>query len=115
MIRVEGRIFFGNTERVLDLVKPLVEARDPKIIVLDCSAIFDFEYSALKMLSEVEKRVRSRGAELWLAALNPQALRGVERSALGAALGRERMLLDLEHAASRYRGEASPDGKHLQS
>src|SRR3954471_6039981 len=103
MVRVEGRIFFGNTERVLDLVKPLVEAHDPKVIVLDCSAIFDFEYSALKMLGEVEKRVRDGGAELWLAALNPNAGRGVERSPLGQALGRERMFFDLEHAVDRYR------------
>ena len=103
MVRVEGRIFFANAERVLDLLAPLVEAADPKVIVLDCSAIFDLEYSALKMLGEAEERVRSRGAELWLAALNPEPRRVMERSPLGKALGRERMFFDLEHAAAQYR------------
>jgi high affinity sulfate transporter 1 len=108
MVRVEGRIFFGNAERVLDLLTPLVRAAGPKVIVLDCSAIFDLEYSALKMLAEAEERVRSHGAELWLAALNPEPRRVVERSALGKALGHERMFFDLEHAVERYRarGEA---------
>jgi SulP family sulfate permease len=103
LVRVEGRIFFGNTERVLDLVAPLVAAASPRVIVLDCSAIFDLEYSALKMLGEADERVRSHGgAELWLAALNPEARRVVERSPLGKALGRERMFFDLEHATARY-------------
>ena len=103
LVRVEGRIFFGNAERVLDLVAPLVAAASPRVIVLDCSAIFDLEYSALKMLGEADERVRSHGgAELWLAALNPEARRVVERSPLGKALGRERMFFDLEHATARY-------------
>jgi SulP family sulfate permease len=103
MIRVEGRIFFGNTERVLDLVAPLVEAANPRVLVLDCSAIFDLEYSAVKMLSEAEERARSRGGELWLAALNPEAKRVVRRSPLGKALGPERMFYDLGHAVDRFR------------
>jgi sulfate permease, SulP family len=103
MVRVEGRIFFGNAERVLDLATALAQGVDAKVFVLDCSAIFDLEYSALKMLGEAEERVRSRGGELWLAALNPEPRRVVERSALGKALGRERMCLDLEHAVAQYR------------
>ncbi len=102
MIRLEGRIFFANTERVLDLVGPLVAAANPKVLVLDCSAIFDVEYSALKMIAEAEERARKRGGELWLAALNPDVRRVVERSPLGKALGRERMFFDLEHAAAKY-------------
>jgi len=103
MIRVEGRLFFGNTERVLDAVRPLVEAARPRVLVLDCSAIFDLEYSALKMLAEAEEGARRRGGELWLTALNPGARRVLERSPLGRVLGHERMLFDLEHAVDRYR------------
>jgi high affinity sulfate transporter 1 len=102
LVRVEGRMFFGNTERVLDLVAPLVQARSPRVIVLDCSAIFDLEYSALKMLSEVEARIRKLGAQLWLAALNPEVRGVVARSPLGKALGHERMLLDLEDGVERF-------------
>jgi SulP family sulfate permease len=103
MVRLEGRLFFGNTERVLDLVAPLVEAANPRVVVLDCSAIFDVEYSAVKMLSEAEARARRRGRELWLAALNPTVRRVVERSPLGKALGPERMFYDLDHAVERFR------------
>ena len=102
MTRVEGRIFFVNAQHVLDLLAPLVHAAGPKVIVLDCSAILDLEYSALKMLGEAEERVRSHGATLWLAALNPEPRRVVERSPLGKALGHERMFFDLEHAVTHY-------------
>ncbi len=108
MVRVEGRVFFGNAERIVDVIAPLIQAAHPQVLLLDCSAIFDIEYSALKMITEAEERVRSRGGELWLAALNPQARRVVERSALGAALGRERMFFDLEHAVARYQAMAGP-------
>jgi MFS superfamily sulfate permease-like transporter len=103
MIRIEGRLFFGNAEHALDAARLLIEAARPKVVVLDCSAIFDLEYSALKMLAEAEARARSRGGELWLSALNPEARRVIERSPLGKALGHERMLLDLEHAVDKYR------------
>jgi len=107
MLRVEGRIYFGNAERVLDLLTPIALAANPKVIVLDCSAIFDLEYSALKMLAETEERVRRHGAELWLAALNPDVLRVVERAPLGKALGQERMCLNLEDAVERYRARSA--------
>ena len=107
MLRVEGRMFFGNAERVLDQIAPLIAAAQPKVIVLDGSAIFDIEYSALKLLVEAEERARSYGAELWFAALNPEARRVVERSPLGKRLGRERMMFDLEHAAAEYAARRS--------
>jgi SulP family sulfate permease len=102
MVRVEGRIFFGNTELVLDRVGPLVSTRKPTVVALDCSAIFDLEYSALKMLADVQTRVRSQGHELWLAALHPEVKRVVERSPVGKALGPGQMFFDLEHVVAHY-------------
>jgi anti-anti-sigma regulatory factor len=83
-----------------------VRAASPRVIVLDCSAIFDLEYSALKMLADAEERVRQHGAELWVAALNPQVRRVVERSPLGKALGHERMCFNLDHALERFRARS---------
>jgi high affinity sulfate transporter 1 len=109
LVRVEGRIYFGNAQRVLDLLTPIAIAAAPKVIVLDCSAIFDLEYSALKMLAEAEERIRAHGAELWLAAVNPAVLRVVERAPLGKVLGRGRMCFNLEQAVERYRArDATP-------
>jgi high affinity sulfate transporter 1 len=107
LLRVEGRIYFGNAERVIDLLTPLALAADPRVLVIDCSAIFDLEYSALKMLAGAEERVRRHGAELWLAALNPEVRRVVERSPLGKALERERMCFNLEDAVERFRARRS--------
>jgi high affinity sulfate transporter 1 len=103
LLRTEGRIYFGNAARVLDLLAPIALFAKPKVIVLDCSAIFDIEYSALKMLAEAEVRIRGHGAELWLAGLNPDVLPIVERSPLGKTLGRDRLCFDLVDAVQRYR------------
>jgi SulP family sulfate permease len=102
LLRVEGRLYFGNAQRALDLMAALVREASPRVIVLECSALFDLEYSALKMLAEAEQRVREHGGELWLAALNPEVLRVVQRAPLGQALGGERLHFTLEHAVERF-------------
>ena len=66
------------------------------------SGVPDLEYTALKMLTDSEKRARERGIELWLVGLNPEVLKVVQRSPLGETLGRERMLFNLEKAVERY-------------
>jgi SulP family sulfate permease len=70
--------------------------------VLDCSAIIDIEYTALKMLTEAETSLQRHGVMLWLAALNPDVLAVVNRSALGRTLGRERMCFNLQTAVEKY-------------
>jgi len=102
MLRVEGRLYFGNAQRVADKMRPLIERARPTVVVLDCSAVTDIEYTALKMLTEAEERARRDGIALWLAALNPDVRQIVEHSPLGQVLGRERMLFNLESAIERY-------------
>ena len=110
LVRVEGRVYFANAQRVADQIRPLAEEARPKVVVLDCSAVTDFEYTALKMLDEAEDRLRGQGITLWLAALNPEVLEMVHRSPLGQKLGRERMCFNLELAVARYAalGSAAP-------
>ena len=74
----------------------------PRVVIFDFSAVPDIEYSALTMLTEGEERQRESGIELWLVALNPEALRMVQASPLGARLGRERMIFNLQTAVERY-------------
>ena len=73
------------------------------IVVPKAMAYGVIEYTALVMLTEAEESLRARGVSLWLAALNPDALRTIERSSLGATLGRERMQFDLHHALAAWR------------
>jgi anti-anti-sigma factor len=103
IVRTEGRLFFANAERVGDQVRPLIEQARPSVVLIDLSAVFDLEYTALKMLIEAEERARRDGIELWLAALNPEVLAVVNKSRLGQVLGRERMFFNLETAVEKYR------------
>lgn len=80
----------------------LVDEAKPKIVAIDLSGVFDFEYTALKMLIEGEKRHRADGVFLWLVGLNPQVLAVVQRSPLGETMGRERMHFTLEVALDKY-------------
>ena len=102
LLRVEGRLFFLNAETIAAKMKPLVDEVRPQVVAIDLAGATDLEYTALKMLVEAEARLRSHGVELWLVSLNPEVFRVVQRSTLGATLGRERLLFDLELAVSHF-------------
>ncbi len=110
LLRPEGRIFFANAERIGQKIRTRADEAGAKVVALDMSAVFDIEYTALKMLVEGEKRSRERGVALWLVALNPAVLAMIQRSSLGETLGRERMVFSVELAVERYRklAAASP-------
>ncbi len=103
LLRLEGRVFFLNAERIADKLRPLIAEARPKVVVLDLSGVFDLEYSALKMLIEGERRQREAGVMVWLAGLSPEVYAVVQRSPLGETLGPERLLFNLEIAVDRYR------------
>ena len=102
LLRVEGRVYFANAHRVGDKMRPLIEAANPEVVALDCSALTDLEYTALKMLTEAVERLRDQNVTVWLAGLNPEVLDVVTRSGLGEVLGRERMCFNLEVAVERF-------------
>jgi high affinity sulfate transporter 1 len=110
ILRTEGRVFFANAQRIGDKLWPLVERAKPSVVLIDCSAVIDIEYTALKMLTEGEEKLRREGITLWLAALNPEALAVVMRSKLGEVLGRERMFFNVEVAVQKYEQMRSPRG-----
>jgi sulfate permease, SulP family len=102
LLRVEGRVFFANAERIGQKAQAFIAETVPRVVALDLGAVFDLEYTALKMLTEGEKRNREQGIELWLVGLNPEVLGMVQRSPLGQTLGRDRMFFNLEMAVARY-------------
>ena len=103
IVRLEGRLFFLNAERIGDQLRDLMAAAPPRVLILDLRAVFDLEYSALKMLIEAEARARSRGDELWLGALQPAVLAMVQRSPLGETLGPDRIFTSIDTAVKKYR------------
>jgi high affinity sulfate transporter 1 len=102
IVRTEGRMTFASAPRARDDIAALVAASKPQVVILECSAIPDFEYTALRTLIKAEENLREGGIVLWLAALNPEAFKVVMRSPLGKTLGTERMFLDLPTAVTAF-------------
>lgn len=103
--RTEGRLYFANVSRVIDRLWAMVHQVSPQILILDCDAIPDIEYTALKSLAEFEEQLRDAGILLWLVALNPQVLPIIRRAPLGEKLGNERMYSSLEQAIDAYQAQ----------
>jgi len=78
------------------------------VLVLECSAIPDIEYTALVMLTEAEENLRARGVTLWLAAVNPDLRRVLDRTPLGAVLGPRRIFDNLFQALRAWQAKAAP-------
>ena len=109
--RPEGRVYFGNAERVLEKVHALALVAKPQVLLLDGSAIPGLEYTSLKMLVETEERMRASDVELWLAALNPEVLDLVRRTPLAERLGRERMYQTVELAVAAFEARQAAVGR----
>ena len=107
LVRLEGRLFFLNAERIGDRIRELIAEAKPRVLVLDLRAVFDLEYSALKMLVDAQARGRAAGVELWLGAMQPEVLAMVKRSPLGEAIGPERMFNSIDTAVTRFRAGVS--------
>jgi SulP family sulfate permease len=107
ILRTEGRAFFANAQQIGDKMWPLLEQEKPSVVLIDCSSLIDIEYTALKMLTEAEEKLRADGIMLWLAALNPAVLEVVKNSRLGEVLGRQRMFFNVQTAVERYQQNRS--------
>lgn len=102
IVKTEGRMYFANAPIVGERLQEIIDREKPKVVALDCGAIPGFEFTALKMLINAEAQLRSEGVELWLVALNPEALDMVQRTPLARTLGRERMFFNLERAVDAW-------------
>ena len=102
MLRPEGRIFFANAERLGSKIRSLIAAAAPRVVILDLRSVFDLEYTALKMLTAAEQRLREKGISLWLVGMSPSVYAMVIHAPLGVALGDTRMLPNLEQAVAAY-------------
>jgi SulP family sulfate permease len=102
IVRTEGRMTFASMPHARERMAALIQQAHPRVVILDCSAIPDFEYTALCTLIRAEEKMREAGITLWLSALNPLALNMVRRSQLGQTLGNGRMFFNLQEAVNAY-------------
>jgi sulfate permease, SulP family len=82
MLRIESPLYFGNAQRVIDRVALHVRSADPqpRVLLLDCSAISDADTTSASVLAERADRLETSGTELWLAALTERVLGLARRS-----------------------------------
>jgi sulfate permease, SulP family len=109
LLRPEGRIFFANAARIGQKIMERIAEERPQVVALHLRGVFDVEYTALKMWTEAEKRLREVGITVWLVGLNPGVLAMVRNSPLGEALGEQRMFHNLEQAVASYQSHAQED------
>lgn len=102
VVKTEGRMYFGNAQHAGDRIWPLIRGAAARVVLIDCGAIPNFEFTALKMLDDAERKLSEDGIELWLSALTPEALALVQASALGKRLGRPRMFFTVAQAVEHY-------------
>ena len=77
---------------------------DTKLVSLDWFG--KLEYTALKALTEADRKLADAGTTLWLVALNPNVQAVVERSPLGPALGPDRIFPAKRLAVDAYCSQA---------
>jgi MFS superfamily sulfate permease-like transporter len=102
ILRTEGFMNFASAPRVGVHMRPLISKSAAKVVILEMSAVPDLEYTALRALTSMEATLRSSGITLWLAGLNPEVLKVVERSPLGELLGPARIFANLREAVRTY-------------
>ena len=102
ILRTEGRMNFASAPQVGERMWALVREKQPRVVIIECSAVPDLEYTALQAMAAAEQKLRAAGIALWLVALNPEAFKVVERSPLGRALGHECMFFNLAQALEAF-------------
>jgi sulfate permease, SulP family len=110
ILRTEGRAYFANAQRISDKMWLMIHEAKPRVVLLDCSAVPDIEFTALKMLIEAEEQLREEGAALWLAQINPGMLEIIRRSSLADTLGRDRLFATVALAVEAYGARAGAAG-----
>jgi high affinity sulfate transporter 1 len=105
IVRTEGRINFASAPNTTDKLWDLIHQAQPRVLVIEFSAIPDLEYTALKMLAEFDEDLSDQGITLWLAALNPEPLKVIQRAQLGEKLGDERLFFNAEQAVEAYQAQ----------
>jgi len=102
IMRTEGSMNFASMPHARDELHRLVVVSRPRVVILECSAIPDIEYSALMVLTEAESKMARAGVSLWLVGLNPEPFQRIHSSPLGQVLGDERMFPTLAQAVNFY-------------
>ena len=87
---------------VADLIRSRQQHTRAQVLAIDCSAVIDVEYTAIKVLEQLDDKLRRNGCELWFTGMTQGVFEVIERSGIGAKIGHERMFLNLQAAVEAY-------------
>jgi SulP family sulfate permease len=113
IMRTEGWMNFASMPNAREKLRQLLMEHEPRVAILECSAIPDIEYSALMVLMEAEDKMARAGITLWLVGLNPEPFRRLRPSPLGQRLGDERMFPNLHQAVRSYLEQIREEDKNI--
>ena len=105
ILRSEGMLYFGSAPRAIESYWTLIHQYRPQVVVLECSAIPNVEYTALGLLADFEEKLTEAGIVLWLAMLNPNVKRAVDAAPFGRRVTRERMFFNLKRAVAAFQND----------
>ena len=111
--RFGADLFYANEDRFADEVRSLVKRAPTPVrwLIVDAGAIIALDYSAARMLRDLDEELSRSGVELVFARVSPYLRSDMERHRIAAALGNARIFATLHEAVESVRGP-SKDGTH---
>jgi high affinity sulfate transporter 1 len=107
ILRTEGLLYFANADRVVERASGLLRDRPVRLIIFDGSAVPDFEYTAVHTFQVTFNKLAAEGTAVWLAALNPGALRTLEHAGGTTGLPDDILYATVETAVNAYLARAN--------
>jgi sulfate permease, SulP family len=105
LLRIDETLYFANAPRVeSELQAHIVEAKQPKDVVLVMSGVAYIDTSGLDVLETLEMALRQNGSRLHLAEIKGPVMDRLAGTDLLAALGRGHVHLSVHEAVAAIRG-----------
>ena len=88
--RLQGSLFFGSVSKLSEMTDPkrLTGPMAPRVVILDCKALFNIDNSAMDIIAAFYRALKRRGSELIIAGASDHTLRQLHRTGIAQALGR---------------------------
>jgi SulP family sulfate permease len=97
IIRFDGTLFFGAIEHAIDEIETMT-ADVPKYVLFVLSGVNLIDMSGAEMLQTIQKKLKSRGVELYLGAVKKPVREYLEKGNFIEHIGKNRVFIDEEDA-----------------
>jgi MFS superfamily sulfate permease-like transporter len=111
--RFGADLFYANADRFADEVRALIDGAPAPVrwFVVDCSAIFDLDYTAARTVRDLLDELARRKVGVVLARVNAYLHADMVRHGVGAAVGEARIFETLHEATNAVRPGGSLAGE----